>query len=469
MPTLSPYIAAPEDDDEDGSFAQSLSRATPPPAPAAAPSAAPPAPAPAAAAPSAAPQQSDDDQQWAAPAYPSVDRTRLQAAQSQYATDAAPINRAQYAPSRWDRLKAGLAAGLMGFGGNPEAAAQAGGAIRDRRYNQAYQDQQQRMAADKANIDSQQQGVNSQIDDWTHQNTAFRSQMEADRYKQLNADRAAQEKQRLASIAPGSEQPDDPKNPMGSWHAVTVGGQAQALSGPPDSWLKTPAGVAAVREDQIQRWRQGGHPLSPDQETYFRANGKLHDPSAQTHIHMPSAEAEELHTWESAFKSEYHRAPNAEEIEGYKHGSGRGGGSGQKPLSTEKDFQNLVTTRDREYAARDKRYQSDLAAAEDGEKPALTQAYEDWKAGKQDEWNERLSAADPTGKLSHPNGPPAAATAPAPAQAPPAQQPPPARPAAPPPQQPQEQVRILKDAQGNRISAVVRNGKWVNQQTGKPL
>ncbi len=382
MPTITPY--ADDRDLDDDNFASGLANdvrnqispddlSTPTPAPAAV--------TPAVQQPALPPP----------PAYTPPDRTDLNKWEQAYETDSKALDRNDPAlkPKWWERGLGGIAAGLMAYGRNPNAIAE-GETITDRRYNNAEQQRQGRLAQDTEGIKAAQSTITGTNQDWENQNRAYQSGVTARRFAQLDADRAAQEQQRLQAIAPGTETPDDAKNPLGTWHATTVGGKTVQMSGPPEKWLKTPAGTAAQREADVQRLN-----LTGDDAKYYRANGKLKEPGQQTHIHIPSAESQEYNDWRSTFKKENGREPNAQDIQAYRKGEPK------EPVATPGQIEEMAGKRDKAYQDLEEKYSAlrDAETTDEG-RARVDSEREDAKKKLNTEWDQRFSAADPSGKYA---------------------------------------------------------------------
>ena len=293
------------------------------------------APTPTTAAPTAAPSPTpqgqkagtSDDENWQAPTpptAPSYDPSARNALAARMQTDMQPLNRANYKPSVGRRIVGATAAFLSGFGRNPNAE-QIGAGVVDAPYNRALSDQQQRVSADQTALGSYDTQQRQQDENWQRQAQSFNMQDRAltnramiDDRRATAQDRQAQTQQRNAAIQPGTEQPDDPQNPMGTWHAMTVGGGKVAMDQPPDWWLKTTKGVKAQREADIAGWAKAGKPLSDEEAKYYRVNGKLKEPGQQTNIRMPSEGEKEYGDWFAAKSKELGRAPNSQEIQAYR-------------------------------------------------------------------------------------------------------------------------------------------------------
>jgi hypothetical protein len=259
------------------------------------------------------------------------------------------------------------------------------------------------LSADKVGIDAANTALRGSDQDFERNLQQYNSQLSAQRNASLAADRQAQEQQRLQGIAPGTEAPDDPNNPLGGWHATTVGGKQVALQGPPYKWAKSPVGVAAQRDADVKRLG-----LTGDDAKFYRANGKLKEPSPTTNIRMPSAESEELGMWRSAFRRDNGREPNAQEIASFKHG---GGGGGPKTRGTPAQFSSLTKQTQDAYAKAEKGYRDSLALAQtDEDRLAARQILDQEKQRIGDENSQRLR--DLGGIPAEDNAPNAPASAP---------------------------------------------------------
>ena len=233
------------------------------------------------------------------PVAPTPDLGARQKLTDQLATDQRP---AVVPPKWWERLAGGAAAGLLAVGKVP-GAVEAGQAVTNRGQIAEEQQRAGRVAADQTAIDAWNDGQKQQQQVFQDQHTAFEDRDRADSRAQLNSDRAAQESQRLQGIAPGTEAPDDPKNPLGTWHATSVDGKPIALQGPPDKWTKTPAGIAAQRAADVSAQRARGLKISPQDEKDYMLNGKVKD-APTTNIRVPSAETEALQDAKAAWQRE---------------------------------------------------------------------------------------------------------------------------------------------------------------------
>ena len=229
------------------------------------------------------------------PVAPTPDLATRQKLTDQLATDQKPT---VVAPKWWERALGGLVAGAAGFGKEP-GALEAGQAVTNRGQIAEEQQRAGKVAADQTAIDAWNDGQKQQQQAFQDQHTAFEDKDRADQRAQLNSDRAAQESQRLQGIAPGSETPDDPKNPLGTWHATTVGGKQVALQGPPDKWTNSAEGKGVI-ETQRRKDLVTNNNLTGDDAKYVMVNGKLKEPG--TSIHVPSAESEALSEAKAAWK-----------------------------------------------------------------------------------------------------------------------------------------------------------------------
>jgi hypothetical protein len=245
----------------------------------------------------------------------------LEALEARKAKDSVVSN---VSPKWWERALGGLSAGAMAFGRVPGAVA-AGQSVTGRGQIAAEKQRLGRLAADEVGIQAWNDGQKRAQQDFENQNTAFNDNERAISRRQLDSDRAAQERQRLQAVAPGTEQPDDPNNTLGRWHATTVGGSRVALQGPPDKWAKSPAGVAAQRDADVKRLG-----LTGDDAKFYRANGKLKEPTPQTNIRIPSAESEE---WSAYVRSLGH-APTTDDVINFKRNAPNTSGGRPIPPAT---------------------------------------------------------------------------------------------------------------------------------------
>lgn len=241
-----------------------------------------------------------------------------------------PLNRADYKPSIGRRIAGALAGAMVAAGSrNPTAGYNIATNVVDAPYNRAAQTREdalgtatQKLADDRASFSQQDRDYENSLTQYDRSfNAQNLAQDRAERAANLGREQRAQEASRLAAIAPGTQQPDDPDNPMGSWHAVTVGGKKISMSGPPDTWLKTPQGIDAQRDSEVKRLG-----LTGNDAKFYRANGKLREPPPTTNIRIPSEGFQQYEDWRSSFRRENGRAPNASEIAAYGRKSGNGAG-----------------------------------------------------------------------------------------------------------------------------------------------
>lgn len=487
MPAQTSYISVPQDEEEDTSAnwgmpvdpsmaAPGWNELNPPP-----PVAQVAQPVAQAAPPAAAPANP-----YAAPVYNQPDRAALDEQWAKMNADQKPLDRnsAALKPKWWERLAGGFGAGMIAAGGGgSDTAIRAGQGVVNRRYDRAEADRQRNIQADQTGINAAQGSITAADQAYDRTLRGYIAQGLGDQ-RQANADmRRSQEQQRLQSIAPGTAQPDDPKNPMGSWHATTVEGKPIAMTSPPDSWLKTPQGkIAATTAEREQMARSIGAKPGGEDYKYIMANGKLREPNPNpvTNIRIPSAESETYNDW----KRSLGHPPSAQEIIEYKRGNGRGGAGGGQP--TNKQVSDLVLKRNVDYQKVNDNFGEQFKSAKTKEEQdALTQEHAAALSELNQKYDDAFSALDPTGnKLgdtqssdARPQAPavpqgaavqPAAAPAPQPSPtAPPAVAAP--KPAAAVPSTAAPATRTLKDSKGNTIQAIVVDGKWVDSKTKKPL
>lgn len=442
-PSYTPYV---DDDDEDVGFSEGLSRdlqsqpdqQAPPPS-------------------AAVPDNSQPLTPVKAPVYTAPDRTNLDFENSQVQKYSVPTDRNNPAvkPTVKQRLIGGFGAGMMAFGHQP-GALQAGEAVVNRNYNNAEQQRQGNLAAAQSGARAAQSQITDQNQDFERTLQSTNSQIQAGRYNAYGQDRIAQANQRNAQIAPESLQPDDPQNPFGSWHGKTVAGKDVTLSGPPDSWLKTPVGQQATRAKYIKE-----NHLTGDDAKFYLATGKLAPRFAPRAPREPSAEEIRYADWKRAFQQQYGRAPNADEMARFgkvPEGPGprnippataaRINDSKNKAMqSAQSDFQeataNAKTDADRQQAKANLRetlqtaqnnYEQDIIDA--GGQPEHMEVGDDLQFRKS------------AGGQSAPSAP----AQPQPAAA-----------------QNSGGLRTVQDSKGNKVQVKVVGGRWVNAKTGKPL
>ncbi len=242
---------------------------------------------------------------------------------------AAPPNRNDYKPSIGRRIGSSIAGALVGFGTrNAGEGMNVGLSAEDAPFNRAQQEYQQKTEAAQRGLGAMRTGQEMQERDWENQLQAhnagvqdYNAQERAYQGQVTARDRAAQEKQRLQGIAPGTEQPDDPKNPMGTWHATTVGGQPIKLNSPPDSWKNSSEGKDAYENTRREKLVTDNN-LTGDDAKYVRVNGKLKEPGT-TIKNEPAGKAEY-----DDYVNALGHPPTAQEALEWKHGPGRGNGAG---------------------------------------------------------------------------------------------------------------------------------------------
>jgi hypothetical protein len=301
-----------EDDGVPGAFVYGSGPQDDPANPAAFQAVRPPAPAP-------IPAGASDDDYLKPPTYnpvaiPPPPASRLAEEQGyEKQLTAPPPKPADYKPSIGRRIGSSLAGALVGFGTrNAEEGTQVGLGALDAPLNRAQSVYQQKQQAaekglnavrDEAEAEGQEyerhlQGINAGVEQYNAQDRAY--------------NQAALARQRMQSVAPGTEQPDDPKNPMGTWHATTVGGQPLKLNQPPDSYLTTPQGKDAAETARRAKLVQDNR-LTGDDAKQVLVNGQLRESA-------PVAALQEYTDWKTAFRDENGRVPNASEIAGWRKG-----------------------------------------------------------------------------------------------------------------------------------------------------
>jgi hypothetical protein len=292
------------------------------------------------------------------PSFSGPDPDELQALQQQKAKDSVVSN---VAPKWWERLAGGLSAGAMAFGRVP-GAVEAGQNVTNRGKNAAEEQRQGRLNADDVGIQAWQDGQRNAQQSFNNQHTAFEDQDRAQSRRQLDADRAAQESQRTQGIAPGTETPDDPKNPLGGWHATTVGGKQIALQGPPDKWSKSPEGIQAVRDKYIK-----DHNLTGDDGKFYSANGKLKETSP-TNIKIPSEGQQAYNDALSSWRTDNPgKKPSLNDLRAIRAAAdGRPDAAGGPKRGTAGQFSNLDKETATNYAKAETEYK---AAADAGATP----------------------------------------------------------------------------------------------------
>jgi hypothetical protein len=123
----------------------------------------------------------------AAPAARSVDRSRFNSDEDQYATDSATLDRGKYKPSVSDYIRGGLVGALSGALGQDPAP---GREIVNRKYSQAATDQQQREKADQQRLAQDEKDVQFQGQDIDRERELYDTNLQ--RY---NANRGAQQQE----------------------------------------------------------------------------------------------------------------------------------------------------------------------------------------------------------------------------------------------------------------------------------
>jgi hypothetical protein len=283
-------------------------------------------------------------------------------------------------PRWYERLAGGVGAGLMGFGHDPNAVA-AGEAVVNRRYNNAVADYDKTQGNARENITALNDRDTAAGRSWERELQAqnagrevFNTQDQAYARGVTARDHAAQEQQRLQQVAPGTEQPDDPKNPMGTWHAMTVGGKPIALNSPPDSWLKTPQGKQMAETARRQQLVKDNN-LQGDEAKYVMVNGKLREPASSVRV---TNEPQGAREWDAYVKALGH-PPTTADVLNYKRNNGGGQSAANKNLMDRIEAQKNTAIN----KARDD-YAKGLSTFDD--------YMNDWQSA-QDDYEERLGTA----------------------------------------------------------------------------
>jgi hypothetical protein len=128
----------------------------------------------------------------------------------------------------------------------------------------------------------------------------------------------AQNREALAKIKQTSEEKfvagsehEDPNSPTG-YVAQTFAGEWKPYT-PPQTYKNT-KGEDLTELNKVREAEADRIGLKGEDRKYYVLNGKLKEPGNTTHVHVPSAELERYQEWKAAFRKEYGRDPNAEEI-----------------------------------------------------------------------------------------------------------------------------------------------------------
>jgi hypothetical protein len=240
-------------------------------------------------------------------------------------TQKASENPANFKPSVGRRIAASVAGALSGFGshnaseGLNVAEKVTGAPLEAARRQWAAQEAplQQKLQADKA-ADQTVDRTNAQATNvYNAQERNMTNQARVDSWNALAQQRKAQAQAKLNTVDKNTLGPVDPKNPFGEWQGKTPSGQVVRGLEPPASIQKDPRYVAMQRRQNLSDMAQSGVKLSPQESKYYLINGKLAEPTTHVSISNPSEESERFHAWQTAFKQQNRRAPNADELQQY--------------------------------------------------------------------------------------------------------------------------------------------------------
>lgn len=227
-----------------------------------------------------------------------------------------------YKPSVARRIAAGFAGFAGGAGSrNPAEGLSVGREITSAPLRHAQAAEAQRESGIQQDMANDRQ-QNQQIRD-ANQQDADRYNMEE--HDMLNQSRAQQANARATDYAaqaaarrnaPDSNgwQPDDPNNPLGSYHATSVSGQPLKSATAPASVQKSPAYLIAQRRQQGTAQGLTGEDLKS-----YSLTGKIPTKPNHTSVHIPSAAAQQYNDEKAAFKRENGRDMNAAEIAAWGH------------------------------------------------------------------------------------------------------------------------------------------------------
>lgn len=284
------------------------------------------------------------------PTPPQMDQSQYQQYETQLQKDQQPTDRKANGPKWYDRLAGGLVGFGEGYRGDVAGGIRDGSEITTRRYDTAESDRQQRVQADQQNIanlehkyDLSRKGFEDQVTQFgagMQSANAQREQNNSDRSFQFSKDNAAREQ-----------------------------GNADRDFG------------RATANDKFSQTRDTANDAEHKREfgvTSGRAQAELNETIRSN-------------------KSKEGIERTKANIEQAKAGGKAGAATGDTTLKP-KDYQDLLTERNKEYADQQKAVDTAMAGADSSEKKARIQAsFDNWSAGKQQEWNQRLAEADPKG------------------------------------------------------------------------
>ena len=216
-----------------------------------------------------------------------------------------------YKPSVGRRIAAALSGGAVAFGSrNPEAGMRIANQVNDAPLNRARAAEQQT-----------EQGTRQQIADVNAQNQQRQAVYQNQRQAANDAALNEQRQQRAVDFAAQAEQrnanwqPDDPKNPLGSYHATGLKGQPLKSDGPPPSVLKRPDVIAAQRQADVTSRRTEGtaQGLKGDDLNSYALTGKIPNKPNPREPRQPAVGEVEYNAANQAFIREHHRPPNTQE------------------------------------------------------------------------------------------------------------------------------------------------------------
>ncbi len=231
---------------------------------------------------------SDPDDLPAAPKYMAPDAAAGKAISARISADSQVTNPddPSVKPSIGRRIAAGLAAAAMQFGHVP-GAFEAGQGIVTAKFDQAEAARRGRLAADQQDLQGYKAQQAQGDQDYARSLGEYSANLQAYKDRTGRQKEEALEQQRLGGVDEATLAPDDAANPLGTWHGANLRGEPVTGIAAPDKFLKTPAGVMAVRGQEADRLSLAG-----DDRKFYMANGKLAEPKPITNIRVPRQPSE---------------------------------------------------------------------------------------------------------------------------------------------------------------------------------
>ena len=236
---------------------------------------------------------------------------------------AAKVASGAYKPSLWRNIGAGVAAAAAGWRGGALEGGRVGQAIRSAPLDKATSEEQLKeqgtlskiAAGDRENADIQRENQNAATTaNWADRD--FANQARVRDWEAQVQQRKAYAEAKLAELNKTIPlTPVDPNDRYGEYQGVSNSGQPIRGLEPPPQIQKEPGYKIHQNLLAIKSMRDAGIKLTPQQQTYLAANGRLNEAS-ETKIYNPPQGAAEF----AAYEKSLGHPPTTQDILNYKRG-----------------------------------------------------------------------------------------------------------------------------------------------------